>query len=133
MTFVADVESKFCKTIHTPTQMKPGIYHVKFSAVTSTNFGEGLAVFSNGTVNGGDPGYIYRGSYEISDSTITGTLRITRWNPAIPSIFGSFPEFELTLSGHMPPDSSLFYAEGKVVQNPALAITINGRRLADAA
>jgi hypothetical protein len=113
--------------------MKPGIYHVKFSAVTSTNFGEGLAVFSNGTVNGGDPGYIYRGSYVISESAITANLRITRWNPAIPSIFGSFPEFDLKLTGHIPSDWSLFYAEGKVIQNPALNITINGRRLGDAA
>ena len=83
-------------------------------------------------MNGGDPGYIYRGSYQLSGSHISATLRVTRWNPAIPSIFGSFPEFELTLTGHMPPDWSLFYAEGKVTQNPRLAITINGRRLGDA-
>jgi hypothetical protein len=112
--------------------MKPGIYHVKFSAPSSTNFGEGLAIFSNGTVNGGDPGYIYRGTYELAGTVIKATLRITRWNPAIPSIFGSFPEFELTLSGHMPSDWSLFFAEGKVTQNPRLAITVNGRRLGDA-
>lgn len=112
--------------------MKPGIYHVKFSAVTSTNFGEGLAVFSDGKVNGGDPGYIYRGSYTLSASVITAELRITRWNPSIPSIFGSFPEFDLALTGHMPPDWSLFFAEGKVAQNPALGIAINGRRLGDA-
>ena len=112
--------------------MKPGIYHVKFSSPASSNFGEGLAVFGNGNVNGGDPGYIYRGSYTLSGDKIEAKLRITRWNAAIPSIFGAFPEFELTLTGHMPSDGSLFYVEGKVLQNPRLSISINGRRLGDA-
>jgi hypothetical protein len=113
--------------------MKPGIYAVKFSAVSSSNFGEGLAVFKDGTVNGGDVGYFYRGSYELSGSTVTANLKIKRWNPAVASIFGSFPEFDLQLTGHMPPDWSLFHAEGIIVQNPQLRITIDGRRLDDAA
>lgn len=113
--------------------MKPGIYHVKFSSATSSNFGEGLAVFVDGHVNGGDPGYIYRGSYTLSGTKIEAKLRITRWNASIPSIFGAFPEFDLTLTGQMPADSNLFYVEGQVTQNPRLTITINGRRLGDAA
>ena len=113
--------------------MKPGIYHVKFSAAASSNFGEGLAVFKDGKVNGGDMGYLYRGSYEISDSKVIAKLKVKRWNPAVTSIFGSFPEFDLDLTGHMPPDASLFYAEGPVVQNPKLRMTVNGRRLDDAA
>jgi hypothetical protein len=113
--------------------MKSGIYHLKFSAVPSSNFGEGLAVFKDGKVNGGDLGYIYRGTYEISDSKLTAKIKLNRWNPVITSIFGSFPEFDLDLTGHLPPDGSLFYVEGAVVQNPSLRITINGRRLGDAA
>ena len=109
--------------------MKPGIYAVKFSAVSSSNFGEGLAVFKDGKVNGGDLGYFYRGSYEISDSRVTAKLKVKRWNPA----FGSFPEFDLDLTGHIPPDWSLFHAEGFIVQNPQLRLTIDGRRLDDAA
>jgi type III secretion system (T3SS) negative regulator GrlR len=113
--------------------MTAGIYAVKFSAVGSYNFGEGLAVFKDGKVNGGDLGYFYRGSYEISDSRITARLKAKRYNPAIPSIFGSFPEFDLDLAGHIPSDGSLFHIEGNVVQNPQLRIVIDGRRLEDAA
>jgi len=113
--------------------MKPGIYAVKFSAVSSSNFGEGLAVFKDGKVNGGDLGYFYRGSYEISDSRVTAKLKVKRWNHAVASIFGSFPEFDLDLTGHIPPDWSLFHAEGFIVQNPQLRLTIDGRRLDDAA
>ena len=63
---------------------------------------------------------------------MTAKLKLNRWNPSVTSIFGSFPEFDLDLTGHMPRDGSLFYAEGAVVQNPQLRITINGRRLSDA-
>ena len=112
---------------------KPGIYHVRFAPVSSSSFGEGLAVFKDGKVNGGDMGYLYRGTYEIVDSKVTAKLKIKRWNPAITSIFGSFSEFDLDLTGHMPSDASLFYVEGPVVQRPQLRITINGRRLDDAA
>ena len=113
--------------------MKAGIYLVKFSATSSNNFGEGLAVFKDGTVNGGDPGYIYSGSYDIAGSKVSAKLRIQRWNASIPSIFGSFPEFDLTLTGHIPPDWSLFHAEGSIIQYPQYGITVDGRRLADAA
>jgi hypothetical protein len=113
--------------------MRPGIYAVKFSAVSSYNFGEGLAIFKDGKINGGDLGYFYRGSYEVSDSRLTAKIKVKRWNPAVQGIFGSYPEFDLDLSGHIPPDWSLFHAEGNVVQNPKLLIAIDGRRLDDAA
>ena len=112
--------------------MKPGIYHVKFSPVASTMFGEGLAVFRDGKVNGGDPGYLYQGSYEIDDTRITAKLHVKRWNPAWASVFGNLTEYDLALKGQMPADGSLFYAEGAVVQHPQLKLTVNGRRLADA-
>lgn len=112
--------------------MKPVIYAVKFPAASSYNFGEGIAVFKDGNINGGDLAYFYRGSYYISNSTVTAKLRVKRWNPAVASIFGSFPEFDLDLNGHIPPDWSLFHREGVVIQNPQLHITIDGRRLDDA-
>ena len=112
--------------------MKPGIYHVKFSTPASHNTGEGLAVLQDGKVNGGDSGYFYQGSYEVVDSKVTAKLHVERWNPVIPSIFGSFREFDLNLAGQTPSDFSLFYVEGRVIQFPQSRIMINGRRLADA-
>jgi hypothetical protein len=113
--------------------MKPGIYYVTFSAAPSHNFGEGLAVFKDDKVNGGDIGYLYRGSYSVKDSKITAMLHIKRWNPAITSVFGSYPEFELELKGSVTPDWGLFSAEGTMTEQPQLHITIKGRRLGDAA
>lgn len=42
--------------------MIDGIYHVRFSSsIDGRNFGEGLATFKDGSVNGGDHGYLYLG------------------------------------------------------------------------
>jgi hypothetical protein len=113
--------------------MKPGIYHVKFSPVAGTVFGEGLVIFREGTVNGGDPGYLYQGSYKITGDKLAAKLHVKRWNPAWASVFGNLVEYDLDLTGQMPADGSLFYAEGAVRQHPQLKLTVNGRRLADAA
>jgi hypothetical protein len=113
--------------------MKPGIYYVTFSNPSIQNVGEGLAVFKDSKVNGGDIGYFYRGSYSIKDSTITARLQIRRWNPVVTSVFGSYPEFELEVKGSMTADSELFSAEGTMTEQPQLTITIKGRRLGDAA
>jgi hypothetical protein len=113
--------------------MKPGIYYVSFSAAASHKFGEGLAVFKDNKVNGGDIGYLYRGSYSIEDSRITATLHIQRWNPVVTSVFGSYPEFELELKGTVTPDWGSFSADGTITKEPQLRIAIKGRRLGDAA
>ena len=54
---------------------------MKFSPVAGTMFGEGLAIFREGTVNGGDPGYLYQGSYEVTGDKITAKLHVKRWGP----------------------------------------------------
>jgi hypothetical protein len=113
--------------------MKPGIYYVTFSSASTQNAGEGIAVFKDNKVNGGDIGYFYRGSYSIKDSIITARLQIHRWNPVVTSVFGSYAEFELEVTGSVTADSELFSADGTMTQQPQLNIMIKGRRLGDAA
>jgi hypothetical protein len=113
--------------------MTPGIYYVTFSAAATGNVGEGLAVFKDNKVNGGDIGYLYRGSYTISSNSITADLHIKRWNAAIHSVFGSFPEYHLRVRGTASADWGNFTVEGDMVEHPQFRISIKGRRLGDAA
>jgi hypothetical protein len=112
--------------------VKPGIYYVTFSASASNRVGEGLAVFKDNKVNGGDIGYLYRGSYSTEGLNVTAKLNIKRWNSAMTSVFGTFPDYDLDLTGTASPDWSYFSVEGAMVQPPNLKITIKGRRLDDA-
>jgi hypothetical protein len=112
--------------------MRNGIYHVKFSS-SMGKFGEGLAVFKDGKVNGGDQGYLYIGSYDGSNpSSVTAKLKIKRWNASWESIIGNIPEFELSLTGTTAPDGNSFSVTGKSPAIPA-QVQIQGQFLADVA
>lgn len=109
--------------------MKPSIYHVKFVSAQKS-YGEGLAVFKDGTVNGGDNGYLYLGSYQESGGTVTAKLKIKKWNPGVVSVFGNISEFNLDLSGTLTADT--FTVKGGIPQMLGATIVIEGRRIADA-
>ena len=112
--------------------MNNGIYHVRFSS-SNRSVGEGLAVFKDGAVNGGDQGYLYSGRYNLSANVITGDLTVSRWNAGHTSVFGPLSTFTLSLKGGMSPDGSSFSVNGSSPDVPGATITINGRRLQDAA
>jgi len=112
--------------------MKPAIYHVKFTS-SLPDSGEGLAVFKDGKINGGDPSYLYLGSYDVSGSGVTAKMKVKRWKPGATSVFGNLPEFELDLKGSVAADGSTFKVTGAIPQMPQTSITINGRKLSDAA
>lgn len=113
--------------------MKPGIYHVRFRSSLGA-YGEGLVVFKDGTLNGGDPGYVYSGTYELAGEQVTGRLRIKKWNQGVTSVFGLLAPFEIALTGTFNPDFGAFDATGRIAAVPLTpAVSISGRRLSDAA
>ncbi len=109
--------------------MQEGIYHVRFSS-SHGNAGEGLAVIKAGAVNGGDTGYLYYGRLGEDGATLSGHLDIAQWNTAVPSIFGPIRSFKLALKGTATSDT--FTVAGGVAGQPAMKISIAGRRLASA-
>ncbi len=107
--------------------MLDGIFHVRFSSNTQ-DFGEGIAVFKAGSVNGGDHGYIYKGHIKGSSAN----LSIEQWNRAVPSVFGPLGNFtlDLTLTSET---GENFTATGSVNGKPGLQINITGRKVSPAA
>lgn len=113
--------------------MKPGIYHVKFRSSLSTG-SEGLLVLKDGTINGGDVGYFYTGTYRLSpEGEVVAKLRIRKWNHGVLSIIGRLAEFELDLRGRFSSDYERFEVKGLALQALGLGITVVGDRLGDAA
>jgi hypothetical protein len=112
--------------------MDKGIYHVSFSSAAGSH-GEGLAVVSDGAVNGGDPGYLYSGKFNTSGDQLSGRLAIKRWNTKIPSVFGPLGNFELDLSGTYVQANKSFKISGSVIGQPAMNIVIVGNYLSDSA
>jgi T3SS negative regulator,GrlR len=114
-------------------EVTPGIYAAKFSPLSGgSTIGEGLVIIGKGHINGGDLGYIYRGSYELKGTAISASLKVSRWNQSSVSIFGPLPNFDLALTGQFGATASSVVLEGNVVQHANLRIRIECRRIVDA-
>ena len=111
--------------------MTPGIYRVKFSSVQQ-GYGEGLAVFKDGTINGGDDGYLYVGHYTRDGKIVNAQIKINRWSQNAVSVFGNIQTFDLVLRGEIADNLSEFTVSGFAAQLPNLNIIVQGQRLADA-
>lgn len=104
-----------------------------FEGGPSQNFGDGIAVFTDNKVNGGDPGYTYRGSFETTGDKIVAKINVKRWNPAVTNPTLNLDEYDLTVDAPIPSDWASFSVAARVVQYPQIApITIDAKRLADA-
>src|SRR5438270_8667155 len=112
--------------------MKPGIYHIRFASTLAQQGGDGLAIIKDNTVNGGDAGYIYRGSVELSGNTATAKLNVKRWNQTAVSVFGNIAQFDLQVDGQVSSDLTRFSGQGFVIQNPNMRLTFNADRIEDA-
>ena len=111
--------------------MKNGIYHVTFSSSVGGK-GEGLVVVKDGSINGGDAGYLYVGKINNSRETLSGVLNIKQWNQGHVSVFGTINAFELQISGNTS-QGDFFMMSGKVPSQPGLTIQINGRFISEVA
>jgi hypothetical protein len=113
--------------------VKPGIYHIHFSGGYSQNFGDGIGVLTDGAINGGDPGYVWRGSFRIADGRISAKIHVKRWKHDISNPLANLAEYDLILEGQVADDLSTFSAEGHIEQYPSTRITLKGTRIDDAA
>ena len=111
--------------------MQNGIYHVRFSSSTG-DFGEGIVVVKDDSVNGGDAGFLYKGKLSSNSGELSGQFNIKRWNPDHVSVFGPVDDFNLNLTGQVGQDNS-FFISGGIDSQPQFTININGRFLSSVA
>lgn len=109
--------------------MTPGIYHVKFVTTPGGDFGEGLVVIKDEKVNGGDVGYVYTGSLQRSENSVTAKLHVKKWNPAVPNPLVGLNEYDIDLRGTANAAASEFNVGGTV---SGVRIEVKGRKVADA-
>ena len=112
--------------------MKNGIYHVDFRS-GNKSAGQGLVVLKDGTVNGGDAGFLFVGKLLADSNVLSADIQVNKWSPGHVSIFGPLTTFGLTLSGQGDSAGGTFRLSGHITGQPAQTIGIHGRFLAPAA
>ena len=108
--------------------MNSGIYYVVFTTYTGI-FGDGLAVFDNGNIHGGDNRYLYRGHYTLEGNALAAKIQVSYYRGKFESLFGPLDKFELTLSGNAGEDQ--FKLSGHVFGWSERQITVEGQKQAD--
>ncbi len=109
--------------------MTPGIYSISFKSSLGY-LGKGLALIDQGKVYGGDTRYLYRGCYINEENSLQAEIQISLYRNEKPvSVFGFLSEFQLKLFGSSMEEE--FILTGSVVKQPILAITIEGKKVAD--
>ncbi|MEG6585425.1 GrlR family regulatory protein [Dendrosporobacter sp. 1207_IL3150] len=107
--------------------LEKALWLVKFTS-SAGGYGSGVISFANSRVFGGDSTYYYSGSYQVRDNEIIATIHVKQHSEGI-SIFGSYPEFDLEMTGNIQQLSSVLI--GYVKQMPQMRITASISKLED--
>jgi hypothetical protein len=107
--------------------MTSGIFFVQFS-IGPGNVGAGLAVISNGDINGGDATYLYRGHLDSYNKQAKATIEVAHYRGALNSLFGPLRTFTLELGGTA--DDQVFDVQGVILGTASPVIRIVGQKVA---
>jgi hypothetical protein len=80
-------------------RIKDGIYYANFYTPNKSDSGEGIAVFRDGYLNGGDHGYTYQGRFIRNEYEASLEATIERWKPDVESVFGHLKSYKIKFKG----------------------------------
>lgn len=103
-----------------------GLWTIDFLS-TINLLGSGVLVMNNSRLLGGDEGFYYSGSYEITPpNKMTAEIRVTRFKPDHISVFGDIGQFTLDFQGIL--EERSFKGVATVKLNPSQKIQIKGTK-----
>ena len=77
--------------------MVEGFWIVQFEGVQGN--GGGVVFFIKGRVFGGDSGFVYTGTYQTDDKSISARVQVRNFLPEVLSVFGIPGDYELKVNG----------------------------------
>lgn len=108
--------------------MLSGIYLISFAA-NSNRVGEGILVVKDGSVNGGDASYLYRGHFDYYGEDVKASIEVRHYRGPLNAVLGPLKQFNLTLSGKTSGDN--FQVSGGIPSMSGATISITGSMIAD--
>jgi hypothetical protein len=108
--------------------MVEGFWIVQYEGVRGN--GGGVAVFMKGHVLGGDTGFIYTGTYEVSErQQLLAHIKVRNFLPEVPNVLGVQGDFELLLKGAVA--GPVIKAAASLVGQAAAGIIVKLTRVSD--
>jgi hypothetical protein len=77
--------------------MVEGFWIVQYEGVQG--YGGGVAVLIKGHILGGDTGFLYTGTYQTDEVTLSARIMVRNFLPEVPNVLGVAGDFELLMKG----------------------------------
>ncbi|MGA5585617.1 GrlR family regulatory protein [Pseudomonas siliginis] len=110
--------------------MSNGIFAVEFRSNLPDN-GTGVIVIKDGSVNGGDENFLYRGHVPTTSGRFSGQFQVSKWKDGTTSVTG-FDNYTLEATGEINYESGEVSLNGSVAGHPGSRLELTGRKIADA-
>jgi T3SS negative regulator,GrlR len=107
--------------------MVEGFWIVQFEGVQGN--GGGVVFFIKGRIFGGDSGFVYTGTYETDEKTITGHVKVRNFLPDVPSVLGVSGDFELSLKAKV--IGQKMEGSASLVNQAAMGIVVKLTKIGD--
>ncbi|MBM7061704.1 hypothetical protein JQX08_13410 [Pseudomonas sp. UL073] len=108
--------------------MPNGIYEINFKS-SLKDFGKGLVVIKDGSLNGGDLHLIYRGQFQSDNGQIHAQIIAEQRKPADATV-ADIERLEVDFAGNLDASTGNIFLAGAVTGRPNLLITAIGKKLA---
>jgi hypothetical protein len=108
--------------------MFDGLWTVEFQTRIN-RYGRGILVINNGRILGGDDGYYYSGTCDITNNEFNADLTIVKYDANSISVFGDLDHFQLKINGQL--DEYKFTATGTITNLPHMEIHLAGTKKED--
>ncbi|CAI8726459.1 GrlR family regulatory protein [Pseudomonas chlororaphis] len=110
--------------------MSNGIFEVEFRS-NRPDHGGGLVVIKDGSVNGGDPNYLYQGTVPTTSGAFSARFQVFMWRAGNTNVAG-LDNYALDATGEINYEGGTLSLSGTVVGAPNVRINLTGRRVAAA-
>jgi hypothetical protein len=100
--------------------MIDGLWSVQFQGPQA--HAGGVVVLVGGRVLGGDSGFAYVGSYELSGETLRAKVTVKNFDPTVSNVFGIAGSFDLLLEAKVQGDSMT--GTGALASSPTARMTL---------
>ncbi len=107
--------------------MVEGFWIVQYEGVQGN--GGGVVFFLKGRIFGGDSGFVYTGTYQTDEKTITGRVKVSNFLPEVASVFGIPGDYELMLKGIVA--GQKIEGSANLVNQAAMGIVVKLTRIGD--
>jgi hypothetical protein len=107
--------------------MVEGFWIVQYEGIQGN--GGGVVVFLKGHVLGGDTGFVYTGTYESDEKTMSARVSVRNFLPGVPNVLGIEGNFELLLKGTV--EGQTIKATASVANQQAAGIIVKLTKVSD--